>query len=68
MTERNRVSSGEGANASGIFGMDFEVAFWPSLRSAVDSYDTYEHVSDAGLGARAATRAAARERPLQAVR
>jgi hypothetical protein len=67
MTEKNRVASGEGANASGVFGMDFEVAFWPSLRKAVDSYDTYEHVSDAGVGHRAATRAAARERPLREV-
>ena len=67
MTEKNRVASGEGANASGIMGMDFEVAFWPSLREAVRSYDTYEHVSDAGIGHKAATRAAARERPLRAV-
>jgi hypothetical protein len=67
MTEKNRVASGEGAKSSGVFGMDMEIAFWPSLRRAVDSYDTYEHVSDAGVGQRAATRAAARERPLREV-
>jgi zonular occludens toxin Zot len=54
MTDKNRVSEGEGAKAHGAFGLDLEIAFWWSLARAAESYDTYEHVADEGAGAKAA--------------
>jgi hypothetical protein len=45
MTDRNRVTEGEGAKANGIFGLDFQMAFWwGAMAAAAEKYDTYEHV------------------------
>jgi hypothetical protein len=47
LTERNRTGADEGANRSGMLGLDFQTAVWGlygGLHKVADRYDTYEHV------------------------
>jgi Zonular occludens toxin (Zot) len=67
MTDKNRISSGEGAKASGAAGgvLDWETAFWigrfGSMRAPAAHYNTYEHVTEsAHLGRKAAAGGASR--------
>jgi zonular occludens toxin Zot len=67
MTDKNRVSEGEGGKSSGMLGMDFEMSFWGGMKKAADAYDTYEHVSDAGIGERAAAKPRARREGIRSI-
>jgi zonular occludens toxin Zot len=68
MTDKNRVSEGEGAKSNGLLGMDFEMSFWGGMKAASECYDTYEHVSESAHMSESGDARVARKPRLSAVK